>query len=223
MFIFNIIQAGDEMINKNRYKEIQITYIHIITLIIAFVAIGLFLFFLGYKIGKSSLKNTDINEQQNDISRKIIKLDNQTEYSNKNDNLNDNANETKSIINKNSIIKQSQKSSEIDKELQMHNTVDFQTKSSIKEKKVIKTPVKKIKADKITRRTYYAIQIGAFRDYNGAKKEAQKFSKKYSFEISKSGNLFKVRIGSFKTKKRAESEIKKNSKLRGCYAVKIKR
>ncbi len=203
------------MIN-NKYREIRITYVHILTLIIAFIAIGLLLFFLGYRIGKGSVeKNLQIDNKQN-VDKRIVKVS-------------DNKNKSEETLKtntstKSNIKKQTNSTSEIDKELQMHSSVEMtETKPIKKQQPVIKNKTKTIKPKKITRTTYYAIQIGAFRDHKGAKKEAQRFSRKYSVEIVKSGNLYKVRIGSFKTEKRAQKEIKNNSKLKGCYTVKIKR
>ncbi len=200
---------------NNKYREIKITYVHILTLIIAFIAIGLLLFFLGYRIGKGSVeKNLQIDNKQN-IDKRIVKVS-------------DNKSKPEETLKTNTVNKikkkQTNSTSEIDKELQMHSSVEMtETKSIKKQQPVVKDKAKTIKPKKITRTTYYAIQIGAFRDHKGAKKEAQRFSRKYSVEIVKSGNLYKVRIGSFKTEKRAQQEIKNNSKLKGCYTVKIKR
>ena len=200
------------MIDNNKYREIKITYIHIITLIIAFIAIGLLLFFLGYRIGKGSVEQSNTSPEGKSIDRKIVRV---------------NANENKINPKKNKEVKSKKNkfTSEIDKELQMHNTIGMQ--NSDKNKKKIKAAKedtsKLIESKRIKRTTYYAIQIGAFRDHKGAKKEAQRFSKTYSSEIVKSGDLYKVRIGSYKTENRAKQEIKNNPKLKGCYTVKIKR
>ena len=205
---YNLYLEGAKMTNNTKYREIRITYVHIVTLIIAFVAIGLLLFFLGYRIGKGSLEQR-VQPEGKINNKTIVKVSD------------DNNTNIKEKATSNKVIKQKkQPTSEIDKELQMHNTLEMT--ENVK-KKPLKKNIKVIKPQKITRSTYYAIQIGAFRDHKGAKKEAQRFSKKYSTEIVKSGNLYKVRIGSFKTEKKANLEIKKNPKLKGCYPVKIKR
>jgi len=204
------------MMNRNRYREIQITYVHIITLIIAFTAISLFLFFLGYKIGKDSVKLTANTSFSKSEDKKVIKIKKNIDNSGQ----------------KNNQKKPSaKKATEIDKELMLHNSAGLNDKNEIK-KKTMKQKNNEttknnktnfIKLETITRKTYYAIQIGAFRNHKGAKKEAEKFSNRYSTEIVKIGKLYKVRIGSFKTKRKAMLEIKKSPKLKGCIVIKIKR
>ncbi len=201
------------MVGNDKYKEIKITYIHIITFIVAFVAIGLLLFFLGYRIGKGSVDKSMISPDDRSFDKKIVRV-------------NDNENKDKSDQ---KIFKETKKknnyTSEIDKELQMHNTVGMQNTKKVNKQNKLPVPEtsKLIKSKRIKRSTFYAIQIGAFRDHKGAKTEAQKFSKKYSTEIAKNGDLYKVRIGSYKTERQAKLEIKNNPKLKGCYIVKIKR
>ena len=46
------------MVDSNRsYLEIKVTFIHIFILLIAVILIGVFLFYLGFQAGKSSIRN----------------------------------------------------------------------------------------------------------------------------------------------------------------------
>jgi len=43
--------------NDKSYLEIKVTFIHIFTLLVAIILIGIFLFYLGYQAGKAAVRN----------------------------------------------------------------------------------------------------------------------------------------------------------------------
>ena len=43
--------------SEKSYLEIKVTFIHILVLLVAVILIGIFLFYLGFQAGKSSIKN----------------------------------------------------------------------------------------------------------------------------------------------------------------------
>jgi len=141
----------------------------------------------------------------------ILKGTSFNNYNKQQDNYGDQKKVTHNVFeskNKKELLKTETSMSEIDNELKMHNLNN--SNNTIGEKKIIGD-------------TFFSIQIGAFRNHEGAKKEVLRFSTMYSTEITKIGDLYKVRIGSYRTKKRAEIEITNNPKLKGCYIVKIKK
>jgi cell division septation protein DedD len=94
----------------------------------------------------------------------------------------------------------------IDRELSLHKKKT--ATEPIKEKPTV------FKAKTITKTPYYTIQVGAFKSYSNAQNYSKKFGRMgYPTEIlstvQKSRKLFRVRVGNYTDKSKAQREMKK--------------
>lgn len=159
--------------NKS-YLEIKVTFIHIFVLLIAVILIGIFLFYLGFQAGKSSIRNQFTTSSISKESGGTEKIELTETGSEKGKTKNDSA---------------------IDNEMKLHN----------------QSTGDKIRTKSVKKESYFTIQVGAYVDFANARAESDKFSRLgYQTEIlstvQKNKKLFRVRVGKFKTLKKAQRE-----------------
>lgn len=177
---------------EKSYLEIKVTFQHILILLAGVILIGSFLFYLGYQAGKSPAKD---------------KLS--TDGGTQSIDITDTGDPDK--------IEQTQTGEpSISEEINLHRQPDAAK------------PVKKeeTKPSKPLRRgTFFAIQVGAFSSHSSAKNYSLKFSKMgYPTSISQTESrgktLYRVRVGSYKTRVKARQEKAKLEKTeKGKFAV----
>lgn len=174
------------MNNRDKaYLEIKVTFLHVVILLVGVIIIGIFLFYLGYQAGKSSLKSqarAQLTEEQGQ-TKEFRLLDETAEQP----------------------IAAQKKQPSIEDELKQRK------------------PPQQIKEKTVSRKTYYSIQVGAFSSFSNARNYSEKFGKMgYPTEIlstiSKNRELFRVRVGQFKTrtealKEKAKLETMENKKF----------
>lgn len=178
---------------EKSYLEIKVTLMHIVILLVGVIIIGIFLFYLGYQAGKSSLGNRDVRAQlteQDDRTKEINILENNE----KTEELPVEKNETPPSINE---------------EMKLH-----QQPASERSEKTEQT----IKGRTVKKESYYSVQVGAFSSFTNAKNYAATFAKLgYPTEIlsttSKNKTLYRVRVGNFKSKDTAEKEKNKLERM----------
>lgn len=169
------------------YLEIKIKFIHIVIFLMGVIFIGSILFYMGYQTGKSFRTDQKAEIYQKDSKQPVQ--------------------EFKLNQKKDSPPAETPK---IDRELSLHQ-----------EKTAPKPTEEKpdvFEAKTVTRKSYYTIQVGAFKSYSNAQNYSKKFGKLgYPSEIlstmQKSGKLFRVRVGNFTDKSRAQKEMKKLEKM----------
>lgn len=196
---------------EKSYLEIKVTLLHIVVMLVGVIVIGIFLFYLGYQAGKSSLKESDIRAQLKDPDThteeiKIYDDDPATQADgkaarpskDKTEKLNDTS---------------------IKDELKLHRQPPpSQAKDRRESPPKKKTKTGTVKSKTLKRELYYSVQVGAFSSFSNAKNYAAKFQGMgYPAEIlstiKKSGKLYRVRIGTFKTKAEARKHKEKLERM----------
>jgi len=168
---------------EKSYLEIKVTFHHIVVLICGVILIGSFLFYLGYQAGKSSTKSQEHKAKftNNEGSTKEIKL----------------------VKNKGSLSTKNSTQPSIKDEIKFHR------QPAKKDSRGQKTTVKSAK--KLTKESYYTIQVSSFNSHTLAKNYSRRFSTVgYPTSISqakvKGIVWYRVMVGNFKTKEKAEKE-----------------
>ena len=178
---------------EKSYLEIKVTLMHIVILLVGVIIIGIFLFYLGYQAGKSSLKNQDVKAQ-----------------------LTERGNRTKEI----NILEDNEKAEELP--VTKHkNTPSINEEMKLHQQPVRERAGKAgqtIKGRTVKKESYYSVQVGAFSSFTNAKNYAAKFGRLgYPTEIlsttSQDRTLYRVRVGNFKNKDAAEKEKKKFERM----------
>lgn len=169
---------------EKSYLEIKVTFIHILVLLVAIILIGIFLFSLGYKAGKSSIKESTTSSKFTKDFQKPEEI---------------------KIVKEKPVKIKGKKESGITEEEKRFNQ---------KSLKKIYPEKEQIKGKTIKREPYYSIQVGAFSLFYNAKKYSEKFAKLgYQTEIlstiKNSKKLFRVRVGNFKNLNDAKKEKQK--------------
>jgi cell division protein FtsN len=195
---------------EKSYVEIKVSFIHIVVLLAGVLVIGVFLFYLGYQAGKSSV-HTEMqasNNAQSAAKTEELKLPEDTEKSKKKETP-------------------KQQEASISDEIRLHQlptTTTATTTSPKEEKKTAQNEQKElkeqVKSKPAVKESYFVIQVGAFADYSNAQKYSTRFATAgYPTEIDTSENngkkLFKVRVGNFKSRADAQKncdKLQKNEK-----------
>lgn len=203
------------MDSEKSYLEIKVTFVHIIVLLVAVIGIGIFLFYLGFQAGKSSLSD----RISSDELRKGV----------------NNTQEIKIADDLSQTSPKAQgKENGIDQEMRLHQQPAHQEKAAeVKEptpKKEIaaSTPPKVIATRPASRDPYYVVQVGAFENHQEAKSYSDKFSKmRYPTEIQKTivrnVVMFRVLVGNYTSKDLANREVKTLERLAGRTGFFVKR
>ncbi|MCP4149178.1 MAG: SPOR domain-containing protein [bacterium] len=213
---------------KSSYLEINVTFHHVVTLLVGVLLIGSFLFYLGYQAGKSSAKRSGKNSQQVQTegdSKEIRLVNKQTADPDKIEEVGEN----EPAVNINEEIKlhrQPLKKSPPKKKKKDSVKIPAVAKKKDKkqddkkrETKRIESKPPEIKVAKPVKRTVsFTIQLAAFESYDLAKNYSKKFSKAgYSTSVAQAtvkGKVwFRVRVGQFKTRKEAKKERAKLEKM----------
>ena len=184
---------------EKTYFDIRVTFVHVVVFLIAVIAIGIFLFYMGYRAGHR------LRDQPNAVVNENIQSEPATIKPEK-------LNQVDERPIKSAIDKTNSKQS-IHAEMKLH------------EKplpgELLPATRKNVFADQ-----NYAIQVGAFADFANAQKYSEKFAKLgYQTEIIvetiNRKKLHTVRVGSFvslgeaqKEKDRLESLEKKKFKIK---------
>lgn len=170
------------------YLEIKIKFIHIVIFLLGVIIIGSILFYMGYQTGKSFHPDqiTEINQNEKQQPVQEFKV-----------------NQKKNTVAPHETPK-------IDKELSLHR------KKTSDEPEKEKPTVTRAKS--VTKTPYYTIQVGAFQSYSNAQGYSKKFGDMgYPTEIlstmQQTKKLFRVRVGNFVDKKKAQNEMKKLEKM----------
>ena len=178
---------------EKSYLEIKVTFIHIVVLLVAVIFIGIFLFYLGYQAGKSSMKSPALKAS---VTKDQVKSD------------------------KIKIINKQEKKPTIKEEIKLHQPPIKKTTSQKKgtvNKKVLKREAyysiqvgafssftnARNYSEKFRKKGYpseilttlknkkklFRVRVGNFKDFSEAKKEKTKLEKmeKKKFSIVKSG------------------------------------
>lgn len=206
------------------YLEVKVSFIHIIILLAGVILIGTFLFYLGFQAGKSSYKTELLQAQKQNPENtgETLQLGD-ANMSTTSTNAT-NANTTKPVT--------ANQQPSIDDELKLHQlpTTDSTTEKTTtttttpqEEPQATKPTPPPTTDDKVTikpleKESYYAIQVGAFVDYENAKQYSTKFANLgYPTEILSPTNnskpMYRVRVGNFSTRKEAETELTKLEKM----------
>jgi len=184
---------------EKTYFDIRVTFVHVVIFLIAAIAIGIFLFYMGYQAGHR------LGDQPVGNVNDIIKSEPATANSEKITLVDEKP--VKTVIDK-ANGKQS-----IPEEMKLHER-------QLPEK-LPPTTNKNVSADQ-----NYSIQVGAFAEFTNAQKYSEKFAKLgYQSEIIvetiNKKKLHTVRVGSFaslveaqKEKDRLESLEKKKFKIK---------
>jgi len=136
------------MSNREKsYLEIKVTFIHILVLLVAIILIGIFLFSLGYKAGKSSIKGPYTSSKFTKDFQKPEEI---------------------KIVKEKPVKTKYKKESGITEEEKRFNQKSLKKKLPRKEQIKMKTVKKEL---------YYSIQVGAFSLFYNAKKYSEKFGK----------------------------------------------
>ncbi len=168
----------------NSYVEVKISFIHIVVMLAGVILVGAILFYLGYQAGKSSLRNELLGPDAAAGPAKSEEIQ-----------LVDEEDKKKT--------QQAQKQDpSISEEIKLHQLPATEKKEN------------KIEAKPVHREAYWAVQVGAFSDYTNAKNYSAKFADMgYQTEINtivkNNRNLYRVRVGNFKSRAEAREERKK--------------
>jgi cell division protein FtsN len=168
----------------NSYVEVKVSFIHIVVMLAGVIVVGAILFYLGYQAGKSSLRNELLGPDTAAGSGKSEEIQ-----------LVDEEDKTKT--------RQAQKQDpSISEEIKLHQLPSTEKKKN------------NIEAKPVQREAYWAVQVGAFSDYTNAKNYSAKFAEMgYQTEINtvvrNNKNLYRVRVGNFKTRAEAKEGRKK--------------
>jgi cell division septation protein DedD len=177
---------------EKSYLEIKVTLLHIVILLAGVIIIGVFLFYLGYQAGKSSLNPRMVQTQ-----------------------LTENGNETKEI----SILDETGESGkEPVKEKEQKTSINEEMKLHQQPVKKRTEKPETIQRRTLRKETYYSIQVGAFSSFTNAKNYSEKFRKLgYPAEVLastlKDKTLYRVRVGRFTNKAAADKEMTKLEKM----------
>jgi cell division septation protein DedD len=205
-----------DMDSEKSYLEIKVTFVHIIVLLVAVIGIGIFLFYLGFQAGKSSLSD----RISSDELRKGVTNTQEIKIA-------DDLSQTPS--------KGQEKENSIDKEIRLHQQPVHQDKApqttkrtTPKKQTTASVTPKKITARPARRDPYYVVQVGAFENHQEAKSYSDKFSKmRYPTEIQKTivrnVIMFRVLVGNYSSKELANREVKTLQKLAGRTGFFVKR
>jgi cell division protein FtsN len=178
---------------ERSYLEIKVTFIHIVVLLTGVILIGIFLFYLGYRAGKASLKD------QAGISSAV-----RIEAKNERIQINNKKKRKSTPADQKNV-----KKTTINEELKLHQ-------KPVRERFTQKK--QKVRTKTLQKTTYYSIQVGAFSNFSNAKKYAERFSDLgYQTDILstyiKDKKLYRVRVGSFENKGDAKAEKSKLEKM----------
>lgn len=178
---------------EKSYLEIKVTLLHIVVLLAGVIVIGIFLFYLGYQAGKSSMQNQASSShiaENRDKSKEIKIIDNGEQ-----------------IVTE--PVQKQEDAPSIDNEMNLPQQPVEEKNNENKEGKKEDRQVIKPKA--VARDAYYSIQVGAFSDFTNAKNYSEKFRKMgYPTEIlsttGKNGTLYRVRVGNFPSRNAAQQD-----------------
>jgi len=199
------------MDNRDKsYLEIKVTYIHILILLVGVILIGIFLFYLGYQAGKSSLKDQPqvaAQTGQQEVETQEIPLD---------------TGQTKEPVSP--AADRSETGQPPQEELKKQPEIspagnaagqepagqDTAGQTPKKQAEVEKQETKPLAKKAVTREVYFSIQVGAFSNFANARTYSEKFGKLgYPTEILSTvkgeKKMFRVRVGNFKTRAEAVS------------------
>jgi len=205
-----------DMDSEKSYLEIKVTFVHIVILLVAVIGIGVFLFYLGFQAGKSSLSDRISSEE-------LTKGVNNTQEIKIADDLSQTPSD-----------RQEPQANSIDQEIKLHEKPVSRDDTTQAQKPVEprKTDTDSgdtvIKARPVNRDPYYVVQVGAFENHQEAKSFSDKFSKmRYPTEIQKTvvrnTIMFRVLVGHYQSKELATKEIKSLQELAGRSGFFIKR
>ena len=194
------------MESEKQYVEVKVSFIHIVVLLVGVIVIGIFLFYLGYQAGKSSARNQILQAE--------------LPKSGKSD-------EIQLVDKDDKIARNTAESNEpsIKDEIKLHQLPTTSTPTSTPPSTSTSTTSPaaddmktEIKAKPLQKENFFSVQVGAFSDYTNAKNYSAKFAKLgYPTEINtttrNNKNLYRVRVGSYKTRAEAQAEMKKLEKM----------
>lgn len=204
-----------DMDSEKSYLEIKVTFVHIIVLLVAVIGIGIFLFYLGFQAGKSSLSDRITSDElrKGAANTQEIKIADDLSQSPSNNPSEEN---------------------DIDTEMRLHERPASQDNApKVQEQqpdnqKPVSSPPKKIATHTAKREPYYVVQVGAFENHQEAKSYSDKFSKmRYPTEIQKTivrnVMMFRVLVGNYSSKELAKREVLTLEKLAGRSGFFVKR
>jgi cell division septation protein DedD len=184
---------------EKSYLEIKVTLLHIVVLLAGVIVIGIFLFYLGYQAGKSSVQKPVLNAHVTGNGEKSREIDII-------DNVDKDAAET---------VQKQEEAPSIDSEMNLNRQPgeekDSENKAAKKEENKEENKETVIKPKAVARDAYYSIQVGAFSDFTNAKNYSEKFRKMgYPTEIlstmGEKGILYRVRVGNFPSRDKAQQD-----------------
>lgn len=193
------------------YLEIKITVVHILILLVGVILIGIFLFYLGYQAGKSSvseLREVATQTEQQESETREISLDTGQTGEQVQSATDRSGTGTGQPTLEEEIKKQPETSPTGDAAGQEPTGQDTADQTP-KEQVAIEKPENKTLAKKaVTREIYFSIQVGAFSNFANARTYSEKFGKMgYPTEIlstvKREKKMFRVRVGNFKTRAEA--------------------
>ncbi len=197
------------MDSEKSYLEIKVTFVHIIVLLVAVIGLGIFLFYLGFQAGKSSLSDRITSEELRREGHKTqeIKI----------------ADDLSQTSPQRQASEGQAKENSIDQEIRLHRQPvrqDKETGAASSPQKIVARPA--------SRDPYYVVQVGAFENHQEAKSYSDKFSKmRYPTEIQKTivrnVMMFRVLVGNYSSKELAGREVKTLEQLAGRTGFFVKR
>jgi cell division protein FtsN len=165
-----------------------------VVLLAGVILIGIFLFYLGFQAGKSSARNEILQAEipEAGTTDEIQLVDQE---------------------NKMAKAKSESKEPSISDEIKLHQLPASPSSSTPENEKK-----ERIKPKPLKKEHYFSVQVGAFAEYANAKNYAAKFARSgYPTEINttlrNNRNLYRVRVGNFKTREEAQQERKKMEKM----------
>jgi len=195
------------------YLEIKITVVHVLILLVGVILIGIFLFYLGYQAGKSSVSEqrevaTQTEQQEGEIQE--IPLDTGQTGEQVQSPVDPSATGTGQPTLQEELEKQPESSPTGDAAGQEPAGQDIADQTPKKQAEVEKKETKPLAKKEVTREDYFSIQVGAFSSFANDRTYSDKFGKLgYPTEILSTvkgeKKMFRVRVGNFKTRAEAVS------------------
>lgn len=181
---------------EKSYLDIKVSFLHIVVLLIGVIIIGIFLFYLGYQAGKSSIQNKTVKAEllKNHNKPKEIKIIEEKPIKKKESNIKDEIKLHKKPVKK-TASNTKKKIAEKPLKKEPYYSIQVGAFSSFSNAKKYSEKFRKlgyqseILSTSKENKTFFRVRVGNFKNITKANKEKKKLEKmeKKKFSIVKSG------------------------------------